>query len=111
MITGLIETTHPLSPEESVGFAEVVAYIQPETLRQPLASDVAQIYLYCNTQLMKQHNIAVPEDIAVDELRDYELQKLNELKRWLYKKRGGKIKNPVVNALNAVFKEAKQPKK
>ena len=106
MINGLIDMATPLSSEESVGFAEVVAYIMPETQQRPVASDVAKIYLYCTTQLMKRHKIEVPEDIAINELTDYEMQKLNDLKRRIYKQRGGKEKNPLINAFKEVFKKS-----
>lgn len=116
MINSLVGIAKSLSPEESVGWAECVAYLMPASLTKPLSSDVAKIYLYCATQLQKIKGKfkALPKDCIVEELTDYEMQKLNELKRWIYKKRGGKEKNPVVNAFNEVFKEAnckKQKKK
>jgi len=105
MINGLIDIIKPLSPEESVGFAEVVAYLNPATQKDPLRSDVTEIYLYCVTQLMRKKGIEVPKDIAVEKLSDYQMQKLNELKRWIYKHRGGKEKNPIINSLKEVFQE------
>ena len=109
MINSLIELGNPniLSPEESVGYAEVVAYLNPATNQAPLRSDVTEIYLYCFTQLMKRKKLteAIPEVCVVEKLSDYQMQKLNELKRWIYKSRGGKEKNPVVNALKEVFFE------
>ena len=103
MVNALIDMTHPLSPEESVGYAEVVAYLMPATSAAPLRSDVIEIYLYCVTQLMRRQKIEVPEEIAIEKLSDYQMEKLNELKRWIYKQRGGKEKNPIVNALREVF--------
>jgi len=107
MINGLIEMTTPLSPEESVGYAEVVAYLNPATSKSVLPSRVTKIYLYCVTQVMKRHKIDVPEEIAVNELTDYETKELNDLKKWLYQSRGGKEKNPIINALTEVFQNAK----
>lgn len=109
MINSLIELGNPniLTPEESIGYAEVVAYLNPATNQAPLRSDVSEIYLYCFTQLMKRKNMfdAIPKECIVDELSDYQMDKLNEFKRWLYKSRGGKEKNPVINALKEVFKK------
>ena len=51
---------------------------------------------------------ALPKECVVEELTDYEMNKLNEFKRWIYKSRGGKEKNPVINALKEVFCEGKK---
>jgi hypothetical protein len=108
MINGLIDMIKPLTPEESVGYAEVVAYLMPELQKRVLSSRVSKIYLYCVTQLMKRHKIEVPEDIATNELTDYELKELNNLKKWLYQSRGGKEKNPIIDAIKEVFKDDKK---
>lgn len=111
MINGLISIAHPLSPEESVGYAEVVAYLNPATSAAPLNSDVTEIYLYCFTQLMKRQKIEVPKECIVEKLSDYQTEKLNDLKRWIYKSRGGQEKNPIVNVLRDVFYDAKKNQK
>ena len=108
MINGLIDMCHSLTPEESVGFAEVVAYLNPATNQAPLRSDVTEIYLYCVTQMMKIQKIEVPKDIAVDKISDHQMEKLNDLKKWIYKQRGGKEKNPIINALKEVFKNSQK---
>lgn len=105
MINAMIDMAKSLSPEESVGYAEVVAYLMPATQATPLRSDVTEIYLYCTTQLMKRHRIEIPKEIKIDILSDYQMEKLNELKRWIYKQRGGKEKNPIINALRKIFFE------
>lgn len=112
MINSLIEITTPLKPEESVGWAECVAYLMPASQQAPLRSDVTKIYLYCVTQLLKRKGKyeTLPKECVVDELTDYEMQKLNEFKRWLYNERGGKIKNPVVDVFQEVFKDVKKSK-
>ena len=104
MVNGLIDMIKPLNPEESVGYAECVAYLMPELQRRTLSNRVTKIYLYCVTQLMKRHKIDVPKEIAIDELTDYETRELNQLKEWLYKSRGGREKNEIINALREVFK-------
>jgi len=105
MVNSLIEMTTPLSPEESIGWAECVAYFLPELQKKVLRHDVVKIYLYCFTQLQKRKGLlkATPKECIVNELSGYEMKKLNEFKRWLYKSRGGKERNPVVSALNDVF--------
>ena len=105
MVNGLIDMIKPLSPEESVGYAEVVAYLNPATSKSVLQSRVTKIYLYCVTQVMKRHKIDVPEKIAVNELTDYETKELNDLKKWIYQSRGGKEKNPIIDALKEVFQK------
>ena len=115
MINSLIELGSPniLSPEESVGYAEVVAYLNPATNQAPLRSNVTEIYLYCFTQLMKRKKLteAIPKECVVEKLSDYQIQKLNEFKRWIYKSRGGKEKNPVINALKEVFIDSEKNNK
>ena len=110
MVNGLIDMTNKLTPEESVGYAEVVAYLNPATNQAPLRSEVTEIYLYCFTQLMKRQKIEVSKDITVEKLSDYQMEKLNELKRWIYKQRGGKESNPLINALKEVFKDTQSHK-
>lgn len=107
MTNGLIGIACKLTPEESVGYAEVVAYLNPATNKAPLRSNVTEIYLYCFTQLMKRKKIEVPKDIAVNKISEYQMDKLNEFKRWIYKARGGKEKNPIINALTEVFMNEK----
>lgn len=108
MINGLIDVVKPLTPEESVGFAEVVAYLYPAMSKSSLPSGVNKIYLYCVTQVMKKHKIDVLKEIAVKELTEFETKALNELKKFIYKARGGKEKNPIINALKEVFMENKK---
>lgn len=103
MINALIDMVKPLNSEERVGFAEVVAYMMPETQKRPLNSDWAKIYLYCVTRLFKNHRLEVPQEIEVKELNDYEMRNLKELREWIYKQRGGKERNPVIDAFKQVF--------
>lgn len=112
MIDSLIELGSPniLSPEESVGYAECVAYLNPATNQAPLSSNVTEIYLYCFTQLMKRKKMfdAIPKECIIEKLSDYQMEKLNEFKRWIYKKRGGKERNHIINTLKEVFLENKK---
>ena len=105
MINSLINLCKPLTPEESVGWAECVAYLNPASNQAPLSSNVTEIYLYCFTQMMKRQKLteSIPKECFVETLSDYQMDKLNEFKKRIYKSRGGKEKNLVVNALNEVF--------
>ena len=68
---------------------EVMAYMYPLSLERPLDHDWAEIYLYVATQAMKRRHpaVEVPEDIRRDSLNSDQLRQLNELKRWLHRKR------------------------
>jgi hypothetical protein len=76
----------------------------PATGRAPLDRDVTQIYLYLSTDVMRRiKKIEVPEDIRVDKLTGDEERQLKELKSWIFRTRGGKIRNPVLEAIDEVF--------
>jgi len=62
--------------------------LDPNSLTQPIDSDWTQIYLYVATQTYKQWNKGeMPADIVVESISDYQMQKLNRLKAWLYERR------------------------
>lgn len=88
--------------KDLVGYAEVVAYIMPHTSRMPLHREEAEIYLYCVRQLMKKRGIEFAE--GLDKLDESQTHKLNKLKKWIFDNRGGKESNPVIDALQEVFK-------
>jgi len=91
--------------KDLVGDAEVVAYLNPATNRTVLRADVVDIYLYCFKRMMKQKGIDAEEQIGhkIDDLNDYKIKQLNKLKSWIYEKRGGRERNPVISALKEVF--------
>lgn len=105
MILGLVDMAKPLSKEEQVGWAECVAYLMPASQQAPLHPSVVDIYLYCVTKLLESKKIEVPEEIRKDELSEYNMGRLKEFKLWLYDKRGGKEKNPVLNTLREVVSQ------
>ena len=68
--------------------AEVLAYMYPLTLEHPLDRDWTQIYLYVAGKVVAQHKEAeVPEDIKVESLDNYQMQRLKELRDWIYERR------------------------
>jgi hypothetical protein len=85
----LIESMKALKGEKPTGTnAEVLAYMYPRSLEAPLDSDWTHIYLYVSTRVMSIHKeTEVPADIMVDSLSDYQMQRLKELKDWIYKER------------------------
>jgi hypothetical protein len=68
--------------------AEALAYVYPLSLEQPMDSEWTKIYLYLSTKVVARHNkIEVPEDIKVESLDEYQMQRLKELKDWIYERR------------------------
>jgi len=68
--------------------AEACAYLYTAALTQPMDHDWGQIYLYIATQTYRRWGKnEMPGDIAVDSISDYQMEELNRLKGWLYRKR------------------------
>jgi len=68
--------------------AECCAYLYTAALTNPMDHDWGQIYLYIATKTYRRwHKNEVPDDIRVESLRDDQLNDLNRLKAWLYRKR------------------------
>ena len=98
MITSLLELGGvDLDYKDLVGDAEVVAYLMPATNRAPLRSQETEIYCYCVKRVMKKKGVDFPE--GKDALDDYQMNRLNELKKFIFESRGGKERNQVINAL------------
>jgi len=72
---------------ETATDAEAMAYVYPASLQFPLNSDWTQIYLYVCTKTLQSAGRTVPDDIKVEDLDDYRMHQLNDLKRWIYRKR------------------------
>src|SRR3990167_8769742 len=105
MINGLLEMVKPELKEKTVGDAECLAYLMPHTGRVPLSHEWVDIYLYLAGRVLKRWKQyeALPESYKVETLSEYDTHKMNELKHWIYDKRGGEEKNPVLSALKDVF--------
>jgi len=78
-----------LKGEEMTGTdAEACAYLYTAALTQPMDHDWGQIYLYIATKTYRRWGKnEMPDDVAVDSLRDDQVSDLNRLKEWLYTKR------------------------
>lgn len=70
-----------------VGDTEALAYIYPRTMEAPMNEQWYRIYMYVFTQAMKFKKTEVPEDLKSEKLSDYDMQELNQLKRWIYERR------------------------
>jgi len=70
-----------------VGDTEALAYIYPRTMEAPMSEQWYRIYMYVFNQAMKFKKTEVPEDLKSENLSDYDMQQLNELKRWIYERR------------------------
>jgi len=74
--------------EEPTGTdSEALAYLFPACLSFPFDHDWTQIYLYLGAKVCGAYGKVVPEDINVQTLDQYVMNKLNGLKRWIYEKR------------------------
>ncbi len=97
-----------------VGDAEVAVYLFTASLRAPLSREDSEIYMYITTRLMKRKGTEVPEGMKKEKLTEYEQSQLEELRRMIYRKRGGEIEHPILNMLRVMKKdcqkqEAKEP--
>jgi len=70
-----------------VGDTEALAYIYPRTMEAPMSEQWFRIYMYVFNQAMKFKKTEVPEDLKSEKLSDYDMQELNQLKRWIYQQR------------------------
>ena len=85
----MIGNMKALKGEEPTGTdAEACAYLMTVSLTQPMDSGWTQIYLYVAGKTCRRWNKSeMPADIVVDSLNDYQIEKLNRLKDWLYRQR------------------------
>jgi hypothetical protein len=89
----LIENIRALREGSMTGTdAEACAYLHTLSLDIPLDGDWTQIYLYIATKVYERHrskdsNVTFPDDVRVDSISNYQMGKLNELKRWIYETR------------------------
>ena len=94
---------------ETVGDAEVVAYLYTLSLRQHLSHELVEIYFYLSAKLTQKCQYCksknMPEFLTTkleQGLTAYEQRELNGLKAELYRKRGGEIEDPVLNAMRGL---------
>ena len=89
----LVMNMKALKGEEMTGTdAEACAYLNTASLTQPMGHDWTQIYLYIATKVYekwrtKESGVTMPEDIRVEKLDRNQMDDLNRLKAWIYRKR------------------------
>jgi hypothetical protein len=64
--------------------AEALAYVSNASLAVPLASDWVEIYQYLLTRVMKEK---APQELRKENLDEYRVGLLRELKTWLWRQR------------------------
>ena len=64
--------------------AEALAYVSNASLCVPLASEWVEIYEYLLTRVTEDK---VPEEMRREELNEYKVSLLRDLKRWIWRQR------------------------
>lgn len=106
-IMGLVDKGN----DEMVGLAEVCVYLYTEALTHPVDRDRTQIYLWVTGKVMEKVKGEIPDfvkEVLDKGLNSDEARELGELRRTLYRKRGGAIRTPLFDALKALKKEIKK---
>lgn len=71
--------------EEMATDAEACAYLYTASLTNPIDRDWVQVYLHIAGKVVSRNKgAAIPEDIRVDSLDDYQMGLLRDLKRWIW---------------------------
>lgn len=101
-----------MNKTETVGDAEVAAYLFTANLKGPVSHEFGQIYIYLTGKLMQKSKTLSDNELpdfiqkkvkeGLDEDEKYELQRL---KHDLYRKRGGEINSPILNILRGLSKK------
>lgn len=100
------------SDGEKVGDAEVCVYLYTAGWRQPLDHYQTEVYIYLTAKLMdKRGNKELP-DFMGEKLKkglsQDEDRELNSLRSMIYRKRGGEINHPLLNAMRGLKKEVEK---
>ena len=87
----LLMNMRALKGEEMTGTdAEACAYLYTTVLCFPVDHDWTQIYMYLVNQTVKKfrgEQTEIPQDIRVDMLTKEQMNDLNRLKAWIYRRR------------------------
>ena len=108
MVYGLAEMMGKDVPK--VGNAELCAYLMTAAMRAPMTHEYTEIYVYVTAELMQKRGMDLEPFPFLKEkldkgLTDWEQRELEELKSSIYRKRGGKVNHPVLDALRDLKKE------
>lgn len=109
-LTGMAGVAKPVN---EVGDAEVCAYLYTASLTAPMPHALNEIYFYVAASLMKRRGMELPDFMAEkleQGLTADEQRELSDLKRGLYRKRGGDIAHPLLDAMREFAKgERRKP--
>ena len=95
-----------------VGDAEVCVFLYTAGLAHPLDHYQGEVYIYLTAKLMKKRgNMELPDFMAEKlkkGLSQDEDRELNGLRSMIYKRRGGEIDHPVLNAMRTLKKDVEK---
>ncbi len=108
VVLGIARTADAGVPQ--VGNAEVCAYLYTASLRAPMSAEHSNIYFWIGASVMEQHNPGkeLPEimaDAVARGLTEGEFRELKELRAMIFRKRGGAVKHPIIDALEIMKAE------
>ena len=93
-----------MAGEEMASMTEVVAYMMPRTFESPLTHEWVNIYLWAGGQYAQtfggSNKSQAMAEIAPESLSDYEQSLMNDLRRWIYKKRREALKAKMKAEIN-----------
>ncbi len=82
--------------EHMASLTEIVAYMMPRTFESPMPSEWVNIYTWCGLQyaktFKKDGQIEAMEEVAPQQLSEYEMGLLKGLRLWIYEKRRQALK-------------------
>ncbi len=83
--------------EDMASLTEVVAYMMPRTFESPMPSEWVNIYTWCGLQYAKTFKrtgqTEAMEEVAPQQLSEYEMGLLKRLRVWIYEKRRQGLKD------------------
>lgn len=83
----------------------MLAYFCTLALRQPLSSRETGIHEYLLTKVAGRNGQEVPAELKRDELTDYERRVLEEYREKIYRRRGGDIDHPLLEAMRTLKRD------
>lgn len=89
--------------EQMASLTEVVAYMMPRTFESPMPSEWVNIYTWCGLQyaktFKKDRQIEAMEQVAPQQLSEYEMALLKSLRVWIYEKRRQGLKDSMKTSM------------
>jgi hypothetical protein len=91
-----------MQQEEMASLTETLAYMMPRTYEAPMSAEWVNIYTWLGLQyamqFKKSDQLNAMTEIAPNELSEYEMGLLNNLRRWIYDKRRKALKDKLKTA-------------